>query len=276
MRLLRISILLAFALAGCATQSQQAAVSTPAVQARVVSDTIDVPVGSVIVDMSDFTDHGTLIVGNRMSGGTATHVLDMTTRLTTGDSVGLPGRVLRIHSEQDRVAGPFGPPGGKQIEDLTLDRQSLAVRAWHTHPAEGMGRTGYATFNGSTVRGSLNMGGKEQQVAFDLSEPAFYGPGIDYVIEHLPMRAGAVYRLPVFRPGDRFIQRRLYHVVGTEAIDALGVHHPNAWRVEELSPDGKQQLSTLWIVHGTPSYLARWDYGTDPTSMLRLEQKLAP
>jgi hypothetical protein len=278
MRLPRTCFVLAFALTARASQTQQPGVAAAGVLPPVVvADTIDVPVGSAIVDMSDFSDHGTVIVGNRFNGATGTHVLDMTTRLTTGDSAGLPGRVLRIHSEQERVSVPGMPgPSGRQLEDLTLDRKSLAVYSWYTHPAEDEGPTGYATFNGPAVRGKLTMGTGERQIAVDLTEPAFYGPGIDYVIEHLPMRAGAVYRLPVFQPGAPAVQKRLYHVVGAEAIDALGVHHPRAWRVEEFSPDGKQQLSTLWIVHGTPSYLARWDYGTDPTSMLRLEQKLAP
>ncbi|MDQ6769602.1 MAG: hypothetical protein M3Z54_06405 [Gemmatimonadota bacterium] len=263
MRVPRFCFVPAFALTACATQTQQAGVAAvDLLPLVVVADTIDVPVGSAIVDMSDFTDYGTVIVGNRFNGAAGTHVLDMNTRLTTGDSAGLPARVLRIHSEQQRLAVPgmFGPPAGRHIEDLTLDRKSLAVYSWHTHPAEGAGRAGYATFNGTAVRGKLTMGAGEQQIAVDLTEPAFYGPGIDYVIEHLPMRAGAVYRLPVFQPGAPDVQRRLYHVAGTEAVDAMSVHHPNAWRVEEFSPDGKRQLSTLWIVRGTPSYLARWDY----------------
>lgn len=234
------------------------------------ADTVDVAVGSPLIDMTSFIDHGTRVVGTRLSGDSSVHAMEMTTRLTLGDSAGIAGGVLRIHSEADALAG-LQPPGHR-TEDVTLDRKTLAPYAVH-RASEGNGPHATLAFNGTQVRGVRAMGGPEQPVSVDLTERAFYGPGVDYVLERLPLRAGVVYRIPIFNPGPGTAERRLYPVVGTEAVDVMGSHHAKAWRVDELAADGRR-LGTLWIVKGEPSYLVRWDIAMQPSGTFRLEQQL--
>jgi hypothetical protein len=235
-------------------------------------DTVDVVVGSALVDTRSFVDHSTRIVGTRVTADSSTRMQTMTTRLTLGDSAGFPAGVLRIHAEFEALPGTGGPPG-KRIEDLTVDRRTLAPYAIRREALGGPSQRMSVAFNGRSVRGSRAAGGQEQPFTLELSEPAFYGAGIDYVIERLPLRADVVYRIPVYQPGTPASERRLYRVVGKEALDVMGTHHPEAWRVEEHAADGRQ-LGTMWIVKGEPSYLVRWDFIMSPTTTFRLEQQL--
>ena len=235
-------------------------------------DTVDVVVGSSLVDTKGFVDHSTRVVGTMLAGDSSKRTQTMTTRLTLGDSAGIANGVLRIHSEFESLPGAAGPPG-RRVEDLTVDRATLAPIAIHRESVTGPPMKISIAFDGTRVRGQRAMGGQEQPIALELTEPSFLASGIDYVIERLPMREGVVYRIPVFQPGAPASERRLYRVVDKEALDVLGAHYAEAWRVEEHAADGRQ-LGTMWIVKGEPSYLVRWDFAVGPAQTFRLEQAL--
>jgi hypothetical protein len=246
------SVLAAIALCACAASAQIAKTRT---------DTVDVPVGSSLVNTASDVS---LSVRAEMFPSVDAAAKSFSATLIDiafGDSTGIP--VMRVHMQ-----------GPDATTNVTLNRKTLALYGMSRKPNSASGSGLWVAVDGSNAHGEMSRGGNTQPIAVKLDQPAFLGNFADLVVEALPRNLGVAYRVWMWQPRQPSAEQHLYQTVGREDIQALGTTYKNAWIVEDRSADGSKLLSKLWVT-AEPPYLIRWLFFSDKaSSVLRLDQTL--
>lgn len=225
-------------------------------------DTVDVKVGSTLVDFSEYRPAAQRAFQSVTMNGETRTMPPLVWTFTFDDSGGEPRLMVRSKSEG---AAPQGPP--RMV--YAFDRKSLALRQMLAED----GTTVMLTVDGVSVRGEVPAPGGTRPVDLTLDEPAFFSPLADLVAESLPRRTGVVYRLPMWSTSPTPFEYRLYQFVRQEDVEVLGRSYPKAWVLEDRSADG-MLMSTMWLVDGPPE-LVRWVINAPGGRTVELEQEPA-
>lgn len=239
----------------------------------VVADTIDVGVGSPLIDGARMRSFTTRIRTFRVAGADPALVSEATNVITLGDSAGVP--VVRVRSS----GWSMGPKGRiESTTDFTFDRATLALRGMVSRAADGSERALHA--DGRSVEMVVPLPNGAPPLRTALATPGFYGPWSDFVVEELPRRVGTVYRVHLWRPAPqpggppRIVEEtHLYTVARREDVAVLGKTYRQAWVIEDRLAGNDALAGTMWIVDGPPN-LVRWLIAMPDGSALRVDQAL--
>ena len=227
-------------------------------------DTVDVAVGSKVVDYSGHSPGVTRAVQSRTMDGQTSAVPPILWKFTFIDS-GAP--LLLVHSDPEQA----GAPGRGPSVTYVFDRKTVAVRAIR-NDADGKPML---TFDGAHIAGQVMGPNGPAPLDVTLSSAAFFKPLADLVVESLPAKQGVVYRVPLWSPPGSTIETHLYEAVRREDITVLGKTYKQANVIEDRSADGKMLYGTLWVVDGEP-HLVRWIINMPNGATINLDQEVAP
>jgi hypothetical protein len=203
-------------------------------------DTVDVAVGSPVVEAQPARPYASRFRAVEIAGHDSTLLFAMTNEVSHFDSGGVPlVRVVAAGKEADG-SGALKPAHGAFL----LNRLTLAFYA-----ATGDGAPPASAYPAS---------------------PAFYGPAADIPVEFLPRRLGVVYRLRLWLPGVAAAETHLYQTVGRERVEAFGRQYDSAWVVEDRRAGSGELASRMWLI-GEPPYMVRWVLLNAPTAGARVE-----
>lgn len=230
-------------------------------QASARRDTIDVAVGSPLVDFSKHRP-GASVAYQEMTGTpTAAPGGAVTWRFSFVDTGAT--HLLLVQPEPERM-----PPGAPRPAVTVFDRRTLAVLQT-LDPVTSAPRI--VVDGGTHVHGQVPSPNGPVTIDATLSKPAFYAPLADLVAESLPRRLGAIYRLPMWGMPRPAIETHLYEMVRREDVTIRGKSYQQAWVLEDRSADGRL-LGTMWLTDGPPN-LVRWLINRPDGSVLRLDQE---
>jgi len=224
-------------------------------------DTVDVAPGSRLVDFSRHVPGVTRAVQRMSMGAEQRSLPPVLWTFTFSDSGARKLLVVTSAPEQPSAAGPRMPT-------FVFDRATLALVATRD-PETG---APLLTMDGTHVSGDMPSPAGATHVDTRLAQPAFFRPLADLLVESLPRRLGAVYRVPLWGPPAMTVETHLYSIVRRENVTVLGRTYPNAWMVEDRSVDGSSLFGTLWLVDGTPQ-LVRWIINQPNGATMVLEQE---
>lgn len=227
-------------------------------------DTVDVPVGSKVVDFSRHAPGTTRAFQSRTLDGQTSTIPPFLWRFTFIDS---GGPLMLAHSDPEQ---PGAAPRGPSMT-YVFDRRTVALRAIR-NDADGKP---LVTFDGAHIVGQLMGPGGAMPIDVTLSSAAFFKPLADLVVESLPAKPGVVYRVPLWSPPGSTIETHLYEAVRREDVTVLGKTYSKANVIEDRSADGKTLYGTLWIVDGEP-HLVRWLINMPNGATINLDQEVAP
>jgi hypothetical protein len=227
-------------------------------------DTVEVAVGSQVVDFSRHSPGATRAVQSRTMDGQTSAVPPILWKFTFIDS-GVP--LLLVHSDPEQAEAPSRGPSVTYV----FDRKTVALRAIR-NDADGKPML---TFDGAHITGQLMGPNGPTPLDVTLSSAAFFKPLADLVVESLPAKQGVVYRVPLWSPPGSTIETHLYEAVRREDITVLGKTYKQANVIEDRSVDGKMLYGTLWVVDGEP-HLVRWIINMPNGATINLDQEVAP
>ena len=227
-------------------------------------DTVDVPVGSTVVDFGRHSPGVTRAVQSRIMDGQTSMVPPILWKFTFVDS-GAP--LLLVHSDPEQAGAPSRGPSVTYV----FDRKTVALRAIR-NDADG---NPMLTFDGTHIVGQMMGPGGPTPLDITLSSAAFFKPLADLVVESLPAKQGVVYRVPLWSPPGVTIETHLYEAVRREDVTVLGKTYKQANVIEDRSADGKTLYGTLWVVDGEP-HLVRWVINMPNGATINLDQEVAP
>jgi hypothetical protein len=210
-------------------------------------DTVDVSVGSKVVDFSKHSAGLTRTLQSRTSGGQTSTLPPILWKFTFADS---GGPMLFVHSDPER---PGSMPNRGPSMTYVFNRKTLALRAIRN---DETGKP-MLSFDGGRIVGQMPTPNGLMPIDVTLSSAAFFRPLSDLVVESLPAKPGVVYRVPLWAPPGSNVETHLYETVRREDITVLGKTYKQAKVVEDRSADGKTLLGTLWLIDAAP-HLVRW------------------
>jgi hypothetical protein len=229
-------------------------------------DTVDVKVGSTLVDFSAHRPTAQRAISTMTMNGQSRAMPPVVWTFSFDDSGGEPR--LLVASKSEGAAQPGATPAPPPAV-FVFDRKSLALRQVLADDGSVM-----ITVDGLSVRGkSPAPGGASQPLDLTLTEPAFLRSLVDLVAESLPRRTGVVYRLPLWGFSSGTVEHRLYQFVRQEDVEVLGRSYPKAWVLEDRSADGTL-MGTMWLVDRPPE-LVRWIINAPDGRTVQLEQEPA-
>lgn len=226
------------------------------------ADTVNVTVGSTVVDFSSHQPGATRTVQDVTMGGNKRSMPPVIWSFRFEDAGGRKKLIVSVAPEDTTTRGPAMPV-------FVFDRKTLAL-------LELRDRTTGAptlTVKDTRITGTLNGPNGAMPVDMTLARPAFLGMLADLVAESLPRKLGVVYRVPLWMPGSPTVADHLYQFVRRESITVLGKTYPNAWVMEDRSADGATLHGTMWLVDGPPE-LVRWVIN-QPNGVINLDQAAA-
>lgn len=210
-------------------------------------DTVDVSVGSKVVDFSKHSAGVTRTLQSRTAGGQTSTLPPILWKFTFVDSA---GPILLVHSDPEQ---PGTMPNRGPSMTYVFNRKTLALRAIR-NDEDGKPML---SFDGAHIVGQMPSPNGLMPIDVTLSSAAFFRPLSDLVIESLPAKPGVVYRVPLWAPPGATVETHLYENVRREDITVLGKTYKQAKVVEDRSADGKTLLGTLWLIDAAP-HLVRW------------------
>jgi hypothetical protein len=242
-------------------------------RAQRFTDTVDVAVGSPLLDTKGMTAFVTHLQVHQIADGKETLVQEATNTIAFGDSAGTP--VARVSS----IGHAQTPAGMASVNSFfTFDRRTLGLLSTRTITPRG---DLAARANGLNVEFSLPTPSGPQSANLTLSAPAFYAPWSDYIVEELPRREGTVYRVRLWRPSfvpgsppKLLEETHLYTVTGRENLEVLGKSVSRAWVVEDRIAGQAELAGKMWIVDAPPK-LVRWMISGPNGTQTRIDQELA-
>jgi hypothetical protein len=236
------------------------------------SDTVDVPVGSPVLDTKSMQAFATHLLVHQIANGSETLMQEATNTIVFGDSAGRP--VIRVGS-----VGEGMTPAGKAAlsSHFTFDRKTLALVAMqNTTPRGDLS----VAVNGLSIEVTVPTPGGPQRMSMQLSAPAFFAQWSDYVVEELPKRQGTVYRVRLWRPAMQpgaaphvVEETHLYTIAGREDIEVLGKLHRKAWVIEDRVVGQPGLAGRMWVIDNAPK-LVRWVVVGPGGSETRIDQEL--
>lgn len=228
-------------------------------------DTVDVAVGSSVVDFSHHSPGVTRTHQSRTVDGQTSSLPPILWKFTFTDSA---GPTLLVHSDPEQ---PSAPPSRGPSVTYVFDRKTLALRTIR-NDADGKPML---SFDGAHIVGQMMSPGGPMPIDVTLSSAAFFKPLADLVVESLPAKTGVVYRVPLWSPPGASVETHLYEAVRREDINVLGKTYKQAKVIEDRSADGKTLLGTLWVVDTAP-HLVRWVIHMPNNATINLDQEPAP
>lgn len=228
-------------------------------------DTVDVAVGSKVVDFSHHSASVTRTHQSRTMGGETSALPPILWKFTFLDSA---GPILLVHSDPEQ-AGAM-PNRGPSMT-YVFNRKTLALSAIR-NDADGKAML---SLDGAHIVGQMPSPNGPMPIDLTLSSAAFFKPLADLVIESLPAKPGVVYRVPLWSPPGSNVETHLYETVRREDVTVLGKTYKQAKVIEDRSADGKTLYGTLWVVDGAP-HLVRWIINMPNNGVVTLDQEAAP
>ena len=125
------------------------------------------------------------------------------------------------------------------------------------------------------MTGHQEFNGTDRQVAIHLEHRSFFRDWSDFVVEELPRKEGAIYRMYLWSPaaaGQPEEEAHAFLVRPRESVEVFG-RTRTAWPVDDRGPDGTLR-GTMWIVDEAPG-LIRWDLIGPTGPVARIEHELA-
>jgi hypothetical protein len=223
--------------------------------AQTRADTVDVPVGSPLVDTRHLLQYASHGEERRIGPGTSVLDESNTDETTYRDSAGIQLMVVSAHIHHPSSA----TPAATEERTVVMNRHTLAVYSIEDH--DGNNGTSL-TVDGATIHGQVSQDGKTRAINIKLPTPGFIGNFSDILAESLPRRAGVVYRAPMWNGPSS--ETHLFETHGREDVDVLGKHYQQAWVVEDHKADGTL-AGRLWLLE-RPPYLVRWILFDVPTA----------
>jgi hypothetical protein len=226
-------------------------------------DTIDVGVGSALVDFSKHVPGSTLAHQQWTLGEDSRTSPVMRWNFTYSDTGATPLLLVRA-----TPADPSTPP--LPLPVYVFNRKTLALlRVLDPNTSATQ-----LTMDATKVSGHLVGPNGPVPIDLTLSEPAYFRPLADLVTESLPRRVGAVYRVPLWGPPAPTVETHLFSFVRREDVIVLGKTYRNAWVVEDRPADGTRLNGTMWLVDGAPE-LVRWVINQSNGAVIQLDQEPA-
>ena len=215
-------------------------------------DTVDVPVGSPLVDMRAWRPYTGHVQIAKITNGKVTPLLDARFVTVFRDSAGAP--LMFMHSST-----------GPHTSGFVFDRHTLA-------PWAVIQPCGVTRFHGTTIDGSQCQGDKPVPIHVNLKTAAFIGDAADLVVEALPRRTDVVYRVVVWKGNDS-TETHLYRTTGREDVHVGGRLYRRAWVVDDYLAGTTAPSSRLWLID-KPPYMVRWVFYNAPAagSEIRADQ----
>jgi len=228
-------------------------------------DTVDVAVGSSVVDFGRHAPGVTRTLQSRTADGQTSALPPFLWKFAFADSA---GPILFVHSDPET---PGSMPGRGPSVTYVFDRKTLALRTIR-NDADGKPML---SFDGAHIVGQMMAPGGPMPVDVTLSAAAFFKPLADLVVESLPAKPGVVYRVPLWSPPAANVETHLYETVRREDVTVLGKTYKQAKVIEDRSADGKMLFGTLWVVDGAP-HLVRWVINMPNNATINLDQEAVP
>jgi hypothetical protein len=237
-----------------------------------VGDTVDVSVGSPLIDPRDMRPFATHLKIYGIANGTETLQQEATNTISLGDSAGR--RLIVVTS----AANSMTPSGQMSTTtQFAFDRGSLALVSMHVASPRGEASI---RADGLTIEVSPPGPPGRQPIVLKLTRPAFYADWSDFIVEELPRHVGVVYRVPLWRPrmqptGISLAEEtHLYTIAGHEDVDVIGKSYKQAWVVEDRVAGQSAPAGRMWIIDGPPK-LVRWITHGPNGPESRIDQGLA-
>jgi hypothetical protein len=226
-------------------------------------DTIDVSVGSTLVDFSKHVP-GSTLAHQQWSMGEDTRTSPvMRWNFSYADTGGTP--LLLVHPTAADPSTPTPP-----LPVYVFNRKTLAL----LRVLDPKTSATQLTIDATKVSGHVPGPNGPVPIDVTLSEPAYFRPLADLITESLPRRVGAVYRVPLWGPPSPAVETHLYSFVRREDVTVLGKTYHNAWVVEDRAADGTRLNGTMWLVDGAPE-LVRWIINLPNGGVIQLDQEPA-
>ena len=208
-------------------------------------DTIRLEVGSKLVNGRVYAPHKARV---RVHGdsGAAQPAAEWINELTLGDSAGRPVMRWVTTGKQNP-----GKPDERTWElRQTYDAETLAPLAYSSKSSAGTFSS--LNFNGNRVTGTRKLPSDPAVVNVDYSieRRGFIASASDLVPLAVGLKPGSVMTAPVWSPGMKTAETRIFTVIGEESIDVEGTT-VKAWKVEERHADGRM-YATWWLLDHSP------------------------
>lgn len=209
------------------------------------ADTTRLEVGSPLVNGRVYAPHKARVrvhIGELSSPPTAEWVNE----LTLGDSAGRP--VMRWVTTGTRDLGGAKPFTYELRQ--TYDAITLAPLGWARSTSAGASAS--LVIDGRRVRGVRKAAADSatEQVDYTIDRPGFIASASDLVPLAVGLEPGRVMTAPIWSPGSRTAETRIFSVLGEEDVDVEGTR-VRAWKVEERKADGSL-YATWWLVRESP------------------------
>jgi hypothetical protein len=210
------------------------------------ADTLRLHVGSAEVKGAMYPPH---FARNRVYRGPegSPPVTSWTNELTLADSAGR--RVMRWVTRGTRLS-----PAGDSVHWVlrqTYDANTLAPYAYANTSSDGAFTV--LTIDGSRVRGTRRLSADSaiQQVDLTLDQPAFIASASDLVPLAVGLCPGLVMTAPVWGPGMRNAEVRVFSVVGLQRVQVEGAS-VDSWKVEERVERDGRLVATWYLTDRSP------------------------
>jgi hypothetical protein len=132
----------------------------------------------------------------------------------------------------------------------TYDAVTLAPLGWARSTSAGASAS--IVIDGRRVRGVRKAAADSatEQVDYTIDRPGFIASASDLVPLAVGLEKGRVMTAPIWSPGSRTAETRIFSVLGEEDVDVEGTR-VRAWKVEERKADGSL-YATWWLVRESP------------------------
>lgn len=208
-------------------------------------DTIRLEVGSKLVNGRVYAPHKARV---RVHGdsGAAAPAAEWINELTLGDSAGRPVMRWVTTGKQNP-----GKPDERTWElRQTYDAETLAPLGYASKSSAGTFST--LVFDGNRVTGKRKMPSDPGvvDVDYNIERRGFIASASDLVPLAVGLKPGIVMTAPVWSPGMKTAETRIFTVIGEEPVDVEGTR-VLAWKVEERHADGRM-YATWWLLDHSP------------------------
>lgn len=209
------------------------------------ADTIRLEVGSKLVNARVYKPHKARV---RVHGdsGAANPTAEWINELTLGDSAGRP--VMRWVT-----TGRQNPGKSNELTwelRQTYDGETLTPLGYAAKSS--MGTFSSFAFDGNRVIGKKK--GPRDSTVVDVDQTierrGFMASATDLVPLAVGLKPGTVMTAPVWAPGMKTAETRIFTVIGEENVEVEGAR-VRAWKVEERHADGRM-YATWWLLDHSP------------------------
>jgi hypothetical protein len=234
----------------------------PALAWTQTSETINLPVGSALVDGRIYKAHDAVAMRSLNKNGVTIRSIRYLNHTYMTHWKGLDVCIVESVPNAETADSQF-------YEKTILNARTMAIV--HREERDGHGRLLNADVDGAHVTGQFRAktGDQIQPLDFQLEAPSYYSPFVDAAIGATHMQPGQSWRVPTFSftPGHQVTKWEVYRITGRE-------NGPSpAWIVENA--DDAPVHTKIWITDDPP-YLPRVVTTLPDGSIATFESSVTP